>query len=267
MQTAFGPALVCAPLEATARHLFTTRSWMLGTASTARDGEDGWREVADAIGVAADDLVHAHQVHGAGVLVAEHALPRSAEADIILSANPQVAVAVQAADCLPLLIADRRSGGVAAAHAGWRGLLERVPQAAVGALESAFDSRPADLTVAAGPAIGACCYEVGDEVRRRFEEAGFAPEAIGRWFLAAPVATAVNPSIAAVRRPPRADHWFFDTWAAVRDQLESAGVPAAQVHISRLCSASHAGAFCSYRRDGVGAGRLVAVIRPRPPGP
>jgi copper oxidase (laccase) domain-containing protein len=59
----------------------------------------------------------------------------------------------------------------------------------------------------------------------------------------------------------RAGHWYFDGWQAARDQLESAGVPAAQIHLCALCTASHPGLLCSYRREGKGAGRIVAAIR------
>jgi copper oxidase (laccase) domain-containing protein len=59
---------------------------------------------------------------------------------------------------------------------------------------------------------------------------------------------------------PRERHLFFDSARAVRDQLELAGIPPAQVLVADLCTASHS-VFCSYRRDGVGAGRLAAVIR------
>jgi purine-nucleoside/S-methyl-5'-thioadenosine phosphorylase / adenosine deaminase len=185
------------------------------------------------------------------------------DADIIVSNDPSTAIAIQSADCVPLLIADRRTGAVAAAHAGWRGLAIGVPRAAVEALVSDFGSRTVDLVVAAGPSIGACCYEVGSAVLDRFERAGWPPSAIGRWFFDRPRATVRNPSMAGLPAEPRPDHWYFDSGRATLDQLEAAGVPADQMFAAELCTGSHPAVLCSYRRDGVGAGRIAAAIRAR----
>jgi len=246
--------LTCDAL-APARHVFTTRQWTLGSGLN----ESGWTEIAEAVGVDRTRLVRVQQVHAAGVLVVRHGDPlhpadderRLREADIILSDDPTIAMAIQTADCVPVIVLDRRSGVVAAVHAGWRGLAARVPEAAVGALGRTFGSKPDDLTVVAGPSIGMCCYEVGEDVRQQFDQAAFANAAIQRWF-------------APARRPR---HWYFDTWAATLDQVVAAGVPQSSVHIAGMCTASHPEVFCSYRRDGQRAGRMAAVIRPISPGP
>ena len=129
-------------------------------------------------------------------------------------------------------------------------------------MSAGFGTNPRDLLVAAGPAIGACCYEVGEDVRAAFADAGFTPAQLERWFRPEPSALGPsNPpmaSLPAVRRP---GHWFFDGWSCVREQLEAAGVPAGQIFLSGLCTASHEDAFCSYRRGGAAAGRMAAVIR------
>ena len=179
MQAAAGPALVCRPLAALAPHVFTTRRWPLG--STALGGDDPvlWDDVARAMQVSAVRLVRGRQVHGAEVVIAEDVRGRRPEADIIVSRDHTLAlVAVQAADCIPLLLADPGTGAVAGAHAGWRGLAAGVPAAAVASLIRDFGSRSADLVAAIGPAIGACCYEVGGDVRDRFEGRG---RAAGSW--------------------------------------------------------------------------------------
>jgi YfiH family protein len=271
LQLPAGPALVCRPLEQYAAHLFTTRGWQLGRSAAPPD--EAWLELAHAIEVDSSQLIRIRQVHGAATVVhrsgdgngaaAAATRPRSATdvADIVVSDASDAALAIQTADCLPLLIADRRTGAVAAAHAGWRGLALSVPVVAVERLASEFGSRPADLVVAIGPAIGACCYEVGDDVRARLREAGF-DASLARWFTRDPLSSPSNPpmpSLPAARRP---DHWFFDGWQAARDQLESAGVPAEQIFIAAVCTGSHAGVCCSYRRDGAGAGRMAAVVKP-----
>jgi YfiH family protein len=257
--TPAGPALVSTAVEAVAPHLVTTRTWTLGSRQSS-DASDGWSEVEDALGVR---VVHARQIHGTSVLVCRAGSSSQAgEADIIINMDPAVAVAVQSADCVPLLLADRRTGAIAAVHAGWRGLAVRVPAMAVAALRREFGSRPADLIAAAGPSIGACCYEVGADVRERFLRAGATGGAMERWFHTHPQPTTHNPSMPQLGAP-RPHHWYFDSWSATHDQLQGAGVPVDQIHIARLCTASHPDTFCSYRRDGTGAGRMVAAIRMR----
>ena len=209
-----------------------------------------------------------HQVHGADILSGAPATrrsPRCRTADIIVSNDPAVATAIQTADCVPILLADRRTGAVAAAHAGWRGLAAGVPRVAVDALAREFGSRPADLVAAAGPSIGACCYEVGADVRQRFDGSGMARRrrstdgfssgrsrrrVILRW-----------RDCARSRDP---DHWYFDSGRAARATSSNLpGVPRDQIFVAELCTASHPGVLCSYRRDGTGAGRMAAAIRAR----
>jgi YfiH family protein len=257
------PALVCRALEPLAAHFFATREWRLGSAA-ARDPEPGWAEAAAAAGTPSA-LVRLRQVHGASVVVRRAGAEAGAgvpEADIIVSDDPRLALAIQTADCVPLLLADRASGVVAAAHAGWRGLAAGVPRTAVEALRREFGSEPGDLVAAIGPSIGACCYEVGADVRAAFHDGGF-DSAMAGWFHDVPQPSPLNPSMPALPASRRANHWFFDGWAAATHQLRHAGVPATQIHAARLCTASH-DAFCSYRRDAQAAGRMAAVIRARP---
>ena len=248
VQAPAGPALVCRALQPHADHVFTTRHWTLGSARAPSDAE--WQPVASALGVDLAHLVRVRQVHGHAVVVHRGGdTAARPDADVILSADPSAALAIQAADCVPLLIADVRVGAVAAAHAGWRGLASRVPAVAVEALAREFGSRPRDLVAAIGPSISAARYEVGADVRERFANARFSAEHLSRWFLPG----------------GRPVHWYFDGGVAARDQLEGAGVPAVQVHVAGLCTASHPTVLCSYRRDGRGAGRIAAAIRARNP--
>jgi polyphenol oxidase len=247
VQAAGGPALVCRPLSPYAAHLFTTRQWGLGSHPEATD--EDWEPVAASLGVDLAHLVRLRQVHGAAVVVRRADEPPPAlarpDADILVSNDPSLALAIQTADCVPLLIADPATGAVAAAHAGWRGLAAGVPGVTVAALAREFGVAPADLVAAVGPSISAGRYEVGEDVRAAFQSAGFSAAQLERWFLPA----------------GRADHWLFDGWRSAQDQLESAGLLAGRVHGSALCTSSYPDLFCSYRRDGKGAGRLAAAIR------
>jgi len=258
------PALVCDALTPFASHFFTTRGWTLG-APTAT--EAGWIEVAEAARVEPARLGRLRQVHGAAAIVLRNgAAPTKrdegelGEADIILTNDASRAITIRVADCLPILVVDQATRSVAAAHAGWRGLASRVPLVTIEQLRSEFGSRPADLLVAIGPSIGACCYEVREDVRARF--AGFGAAEIERWFAVYPSVSAGNPPLATLPSTRRTGHWFFDGWQCARDQLRMAGVPSDQIFIAELCTASHGGTFCSYRREGAGAaGRMVGLIR------
>lgn len=265
-ETSTRTALVCRPLESIARHTFTTRPWHLGSGSHG-SAAIGWDEVAQAIEVESGRLVRMRQVHGATVVVqhAGHPITPTTEADIMLTDDPSVALAVQTADCVPLLVADSATGSVAAAHAGWRGIALRVPSVTVTALVEQLGSRASDLVAAIGPSIGSCCYEVGTDVRQRFEAQGFSNHALDRWFLLESVESATNPRLSRLSKRMREGHWFFDIWTATRDLLMEAGIPTGRIFTAQLCTASHADAFCSYRRDGSRAGRMAAVIRSTSP--
>jgi YfiH family protein len=241
----WGPALRCRPLAAVAPHLFTTRQLRLPS-------HEGYAALAASIDAA--DVATVNQVHGRDVIVVRRGLTGgrvAADGDALVSENTETALAVRAADCVPLLMADRRQGVVAAVHAGWRGTAAGVSVAAVEALVREFGSAPADLVVAIGPSIGACCYEVGSELVDAFAAAGHPRHLVDRWFMAAP------PRRGERERPTLR----LDVAGANRDQLVLAGVDERAIYLSGLCTAEHLDLLTSYRREKDGAGRLAGAIR------
>ncbi|MEO5740759.1 MAG: peptidoglycan editing factor PgeF [Vicinamibacterales bacterium] len=244
VQESWGAALRCRPLETVARHSFSTRDLALGGAGA--DDPESWKNLAHALGVEVDSLARLRQVHCAGVFEAKQRLVSSAfpdwpEADIAVTDDPAIALSVKAADCVPILLADRRSGAIAAVHAGWKGTAEGAAMVAVRALTSRYDTKPEDIVAAAGPCIGPCCYEVGPDLASHFSSHPEAPN----WFT-------------------RDAKPHLDLWRATREQLARAGVPGRQIHVCELCTFDHPALFHSYRRDGRNAGRLVAAIRSAP---
>ena len=129
--------------------------------------------LAEAVtGDRATPLITLRQIHSS-VLRCATAADASREspckADGLMTDQPGLLLAVQTADCIPVLVADRKRRVVAAFHAGWRGTVKRIVEGGVGRMRIEFGSRPEDLIAAIGPGIGACCYAVGDEVLSSFE--------------------------------------------------------------------------------------------------
>jgi YfiH family protein len=241
----WGAALRCRPLDDLAPHLFTTRQLSLSS-------DADYQQLARAVGV--DRVETLTQVHGATVAVVRRGAPVPAappEADALVSNSAEVAIAVRAADCVPMLMADRKSGAVAAVHAGWRGTAARAAVAALNAMEREFGTHPTNVVVAIGPSIGPCCYQVGSDLVDAFAAVGHERYLIDRWFSTPPL--------------PRGSHerpqLRLNVAGANRDQLILAGVPEAQIHDAGLCTAMHLDVLTSYRAERENAGRTAGVIR------
>ena len=238
----WGLALQCRALGPVA-HGWTTRQLQLrGSVEAERAG---WAAIGKAVGLWPDSLVRLDQVHGAAVHVTTSRPCATPEADIVLSDVVDRVVAVQVADCAPILTANRSGRFVAASHAGWRGTADDVAGVTVRALADRYQTSPDTLSAAIGPCIGPCCYEVGEELVDAFRAKGWSEAECTRWFV------------------HRNGKLFLDVWRANADQLERAGVPAGQTFLSRLCTACHPDWFSSYRREGAGTGRLAGYIRAR----
>jgi polyphenol oxidase len=243
----WGPALRCRAIDAIAPGLFTTRTLQLSSAAD-------WARLGESVNVTA--VVRLTQVHGTRAVIVRRGQPLPPgrpEADILLSDHPAVAIAVRAADCVPLLLADARTGVVAAVHAGWRGTAASAARVAVDTLRHEFATDPADLRAAIGPSIGSCCYEVGSDLVDAFAAAGHPRHLIDRWFIALP------PDTRTRERPPLR----LDVAGANRDQLILAGMHPEHIHTAGLCTAMHLDVLTSFRAEKDSAGRLGGVIRAR----
>jgi polyphenol oxidase len=123
---------------------------------------------AGAFGVQADRLLTAYQIHSAIAHVVEAPWPASPEGDAIVTRTPGLMLGALSADCAPILLADAEAGVVASAHAGWKGALGGVAEAAVAAMVT-LGAEPGRIVAAVGPCIGPASYEVGLEFLDRFE--------------------------------------------------------------------------------------------------
>lgn len=168
-----------------------------------------------------------HQIHSGIVVDAAGRSGLLGDGDALIEITPGCAVAVKSADCVPILLVDERRRAVAAVHAGWRGTSQKIVQKAVIAMSSQYSSDAADLHAAIGPAIGACCYEVGAEVASQFGVTGH------------PV--------------------HLDLAQINQQQLLESGVSAGRIYLAGLCTKCLEKEFYSWRRDGERAGRMLSV--------
>lgn len=198
------------------------------------------------LGVPPDRLRVLSQVHGKLCLRAspgdswEETLRR--EGDALWAAEPGLACGVRVADCVPILVADERSGAACAIHSGWRGTVLDIVGASIAALRDALPG--ARLLAAVGPHISTPAFEISDEVAAQIEAASPVPGVIHR---------------AGHDRP------HADLRAVVDAQLRRAGVD----HIDHVegCSVLDPARFFSFRRDGARSGRNMAAIATRAPAP
>ncbi len=180
------------------------------------------------------DVADLHQVHGANVdVVEQRRSPERPDADGVVTARPDVVLVVRAADCVPVLLADRAAGVVGAAHAGRPGVAAGVVTVTV---ERMRDLGAAGISAWVGPHVCGRCYEVPREMRA--EVAAVEPTTLATTSWGTPA---------------------LDLGAGVRAQLERSGV---EVHDVSRCTRESPELF-SYRRDGRRAGRLAGLIRVR----
>ena len=144
------------------------------TAEDSREVVAGNRRLlAEAIsGDSATPLVTLRQIHSNLVVrvgTADALRERPWKGDGLMTAEPGLLLGIQTADCIPVLVADRKRRAAAAFHAGWRGTVKRIVENGVGRMRIEFGSKPEDLVAAIGPGVGACCYAVGEEVLSSFE--------------------------------------------------------------------------------------------------
>lgn len=186
-------------------------------------------------------VVTVRQVHGTEVLAIDR---RTAAAsggyDAIVTNQPGVLVAVEAADCVPILLLDPSRGVYAAVHAGWRGTLGGIVTKTVEVMQDRFGSHLRSIRAAIGPSIGVCCYEVNGTVLAPLKR-GFS-----YW--------------AEVVENVKGTKAHLDLRGLNRRQLEEAGISSGRIETVNLCTACHPDLFHSYRRDGAKTGRMMSGI-------
>jgi YfiH family protein len=185
-----------------------------------------------------------------------------------MTAEPGVLLGIQTADCLPVLVADRRNRAVAAFHAGWRGTLKRIVESGVGRMRLEFGSKPEDLVAAIGPGIGQCCYAVGDEVQQEFGSQFAYSAELFREVDDSDAIRRKYPMLFLTARAPGhgglGPQIHLDLAEANRRQLLAAGLRPNAIHLTGECTACQTERFFSHRAEQGFTGRMMSVIGIRP---
>jgi hypothetical protein len=191
-------------------------------------------------------------------------VPAVLKGDGLMTGEPGVLLGIQTADCIPVLVADRKKRAVAAFHAGWRGTLARIVENGVGRMRLEFGSRPEDLMASIGPGIGQCCYAVGEEVQHQFEsQFEYAPELFREVYDSDPVRQKYPMLFLTARAPGHSDigpSMHLDLAEANRRQLLAAGIPKGAIFLTGQCTGCRTDRFFSHRTERGFTGRMMSVI-------
>jgi YfiH family protein len=240
------PGILAARILGDHRHGFTTREGgasrgafsTLNLSTTVGDDParvlENWERLRAATGL---DFARVRQVHGCRVVEAATGTDPVEEADAVATSTPGVAACVSVADCVPVLLADPRSGAVAAVHAGWRGTIDGAAAAGVKALVDRHGAQPSEMLAAIGPGIGPCCFEVSRDLAARFRD-----------------------EVGPVTATSRDQGSRVDLWRANELLLRRAGLVRRRIETLGRCTSCEERTFFSHRRDRGVTGRHVAFI-------
>ena len=266
-------------------HGFSTRLGGLSRCYCAEDapgelnlgftGDDGRETVAanrrllaEAVSGSPDTpLVTLRQFHSnllAVVTAADAARERPCKADGMITDEPGLLLGIQTADCIPVLVADRKRRVVAAFHAGWRGTVKRIVETGVGRMRLEFGCRPEDMVAAIGPGIGPCCYSVGEEVLSGFESQFVYARELFHEVESADVVRNKYPMLFLTQRAPghspMGPSLHLDLVEANRRQLLDAGLKPGSIQSVGGCTNCQTELFFSHRASQGHAGRMMSVI-------
>jgi polyphenol oxidase len=209
-------------------------------------------------------LVAPRQVHSETIQFVEAPPKSQLVGDGLITSTPGLLLAIQTADCLPIILVDPKRRVVGVFHAGWRGTLKRIVEKGVGEMRRRFGTQPTDLKAAIGPGIHSCCYQVGQEVRDQFESQFAYSLKLFREVEERDPVREKYPMLFLTARPPGHSELpkkiFLDLVEANRQQLMAAGVPARSIKASPLCTNCRTDLLFSYRAEKGKTGRMMAVV-------
>jgi hypothetical protein len=232
---------------------------------TRENVQENRRRFQYAAGAANLPLIALKQFHSDVIHLFDTTPADPCRGDASITNRPGLLLAIQTADCVPILLVDPKKRAIGAIHAGWRGTLARIAAKTIGKMQMHFATNPRDLLAAIGQSIGPCCYEVGTEVATQFLSqfpdaptyfdefrTGDEPNPI-QW---------LNMMPPGHQPPPKGV--LLDLRKANRSQLLSAGLRPQNIHTIDLCTACRPDLLFSYRKQVPASGRLMSIIALRP---
>jgi YfiH family protein len=243
-----GQALTIPALDTIRRvtHAFTTRSDGLGARNNGIKSPSDWDALAAQFGVSTDRVVTVNQVHSDAIVIVDddnYRALRTTEADAMITHTPGIALGVETADCVPLLLIDPAIPVVAAIHGGWRSTVKNIVRKAVALMKDEYGSNPSRLTAAFGPAIGPECYEVDELVM------GPVREVFSFW--------------KDVASPRGNGKWSLDLIKTNWMELLQVGVQEKHIHSLGMCTSCRRDRFYSFRAEGR-TGRMLSAVMIKP---
>ena len=212
--------------------------------------------------------IHSDLIHRVDRMRVDRIPEQPLAGDGMVTDTPGLLLAVQTADCLPIIVADRKRRAVGVFHAGWRGTVKRIVEKGVGEMRKHFGSDPRDMVVAIGPGVQGCCYEVGEEVRTGFEAQFAYAGSLFREVKESDPVREKYPLLFLTARAPGHSEWpvklFLDLVEANRRQLLDAGVLAKNIDAVAPCTACHTELLFSFRAEKGVTGRLMGAAGIRP---
>jgi YfiH family protein len=236
--------------------VYTSLNLSFGVGDDEQDVLENRCRAAAALGAGLSDFVFGTQVHGAVARIvtaadrgAGAAVPGAGvgEGDALVTSDPGTVLAAVVADCVPIALYDPGAHVVACVHAGWRGTVARVTDAALAAMAT-LGARPDSVIAGIGPAIGPDRYQVGEEVAEAARES-------------------FGAHAASVVRPDGTGRWLFDLWAANRLALREAGVAGERIHVAAVATGPPGPFFSNRTARPCGRFGVLARLAPRDGGP
>ena len=208
-------------------------------------------------------LVTLRQIHSDLIHCVDEPPNEQLVGDGLITRTPGVLLAIQTADCLPVILVDTKQRAVGVFHAGWRGTVKRIVEKGVGEMRRWFGTQPRNIKAAIGPGVHACCYAVGPEVRQQFEsQFAYAEDLFHETKESDPVREKYPLLFLTARAPGHSElptKIILDLVEANRRQLIDAGVAPRNISASPLCTACRPDLLFSYRAEKGVTGRMMSV--------
>jgi polyphenol oxidase len=214
-------------------------------------------------------LITMRQVHSDLIHRVDRPHEDTLSGDGLITNTPGLLLGIQTADCLPVILVDRKTRAIGVFHAGWRGTVKRIVEKGVGEMTRYFGTSPRNISAAIGPGVRGCCYKIGDEVREKFRtQFDYADDLFREVKESDPVREKYPLLFLTARAPGHSElpvNLFLDLMEANKRQLLDAGVSAKNIEASSLCTVCHTDLLFSHRAEKGVTGRMLAVagIRPR----